>query len=119
MKTLFDHLENIKGKPRHVRKRIAFGSAIGGTSLVALVWLVASLSAGAFAIQGSSFATSAGQGSLQVAGASNMNSGADKNLAGAAAALTNDSSLPARIEIVNVASSSPVQGESERTILPF
>jgi len=131
MKTLFDHLEYVKGKPHHVRKRIAFGVATAGTALVGMVWLVSSLSAGAFAITGSSFAESVGQGSVVTTGSDT--GGGSQNVAGAIAGQVaavsqglfgqGESALagqaPARIEIVNVASSSPAPRQSEQTTIPF
>ena len=61
MKTIFDHIEHVKGKPHHIRKQIAFGVATLGSALVALVWLVSNYTAGTFAITGSNFAMSTGQ----------------------------------------------------------
>ncbi|MFA6415071.1 MAG: hypothetical protein WC217_02305 [Candidatus Paceibacterota bacterium] len=114
MKTIFEHIEYVKGKPHHIRKRIAFAVATGGTMLVALVWLVGSLSTGAFAIGGSSFAES-----TVPATAIEIN-GNNANLAGAAAALTSVSSenAPARIEIIDT-TSAVKQKQAEQVILPF
>src|SRR3989338_848771 len=115
MKTLFDHLEYVKGKPHHVRKRIAFGVATAGTALVGMVWLVSSLSAGAFAVTGSSFAASVGQGAGVTPGSAG--GGGRQTVAGPMAGQAPPASrarfgqgeparagqAPARIEIVNVA----------------
>ncbi len=114
MKNIFEHIEHAKSKPHHVRKQIAFGVATGITSCIALAWFVQGISSNAFAIQGSSFADSVGQGSVVVPGAENR----EDNLAGVAAALRG-TPVPARIEIVDVASSTRNVKQAEQTILPF
>lgn len=118
MKTLFDHLAYVKGKPHHVRKRIAFGMASGGTVLIALVWFASAFSTGEFTLHGSSFAQSTAQGAVVVVGAGNEN----QNLAGAAAALPGGQSVagaPAHIEIVDATSSAPAAKQAEATVIPF
>ena len=44
------HLHALRQKPEHIKKRIAVGSAVGITGLVALVWIVTLASTGAFAL---------------------------------------------------------------------
>ena len=114
MKTIFDHIEHAKGKPHHVRKQIAFGAATSVTAFIALMWFGQSISSNAFAIQGTSFAESTGQETVVVTGAEDRN----QNLAGAAAAFEANSG-PARIEIVDTASSTRKTKQAERTIIPF
>jgi hypothetical protein len=113
MKTIFDHIETVKGKPHHIRKRVAFASAFVGTTFVALIWLIGSLSLGNFAIAGSSFADSVGQGTLVTSGADSTNA----NLAGVGAASV--SNTAAHIEIIDTTSSLSSQKKTEQTILPF
>lgn len=121
MKTIFDHIERIKGKPHHARKRIAFTAAASGAALIGLVWLVGNLSTGAFLIQGSTFADSVGQGSVTAVGSSDGSQG----LAGAAAALpasdqnSTGANEPAHIEIIDTASSTAAQPKAEQTVIPF
>lgn len=114
MKNVFEHIEQVKGKPHHIRKRIAFTAAAAGTAIVALVWLVGSFSLGAFAIQDNSFAESTGQENVIATGSDN----GSLNLAGAVAALPS-TNAPAHIEIINAASSNSGQKKTERTIIPF
>ncbi|MBU6388685.1 hypothetical protein KGQ72_02345 [Patescibacteria group bacterium] len=110
MKNIFEHIEHIKGKPHHIRKRVAFSIAAGVSGLIAFIWLAGSLSTGAFAITGSSFG---GTSPAVTADTANGN----ENLAGAAAALENPSA-PAHIEIIDAASSTrPVK--QEQTVIPF
>jgi hypothetical protein len=114
MRTVFEHIDHIKTKPHHIRKKVAFGAAGAVTGLVAFVWLGTSLATGAFAIQGSNFADSTGQDTP----VETITEDPNDNLAGAAAALPHDNSGPARIEIVNVATTSASK-EPERTTIPF
>jgi len=114
MKTIFEHIENIKGKPHHIRKRVAFAAAAAGTIVITLVWFVGSISTGGFAIQGSTFADSMGQGAELQNTTGNSGSG----VAGAVAALP-DASAPAHIEIIDTASSTRSGKQAEWTILPF
>ncbi len=115
MKTVFAHIEHIKGKPHHVRRQIAFTAAAGGAGLIGLVWLVGSLSFGSFAIQGSSFADSAGQSPVITTDGVSGN----QNLAGASAA-SQDKDAPAHIEIVDTTATAKSSGkQTERTTIPF
>ena len=120
MRTLFEHIEIIKQKPHDTRRQIAFAAAFGCTTLVALVWLVGTVSTGTFAIHGSSFADRAGQGPSLSAQQDSSNA----NLLGAASAAKIEASAPARIDIVNTATSSTFSGKSggpqaEQTVIPF
>ncbi len=116
MKTVFEHIEHVKGKPHHIRKRVAFAAAGSITAVIALVWLAGSLATGAFAIKGSSFADSTGQSPAPVAGADTASAG----LAGAAAALPSvAASAPAHIEIVDTAVASSSKRQAEQTVIPF
>ncbi|KKW44092.1 hypothetical protein A3J11_00245 [Candidatus Kaiserbacteria bacterium RIFCSPLOWO2_02_FULL_55_12] len=112
MKTVFEHIEHVKGKPHHIRKKVAFTAAVVVTAFIALVWLVGSLSLGAFALEGSSFADATEQGKIDVTNTADTTSA----LAGAAAALQKEDA-PARIEIVDTAP--PKQKKAEPTVIPF
>jgi len=116
MKTIFEHVEHIKGKPHHIRKRVAFGAAAFGSVFIGLVWLTTSIGTGAFAIRDSSFADSVGQSGAVTAGSDT--SGSQLAGAGAAAIFSNDASAPAHIEIVDATSSAPKK-QAEQTTIPF
>ena len=45
-----DHIERIKTKPEHVRRRIAFGTSIGITGVVATVWFFTLLFGGTLSL---------------------------------------------------------------------
>lgn len=115
MKTIFQHIEYVKGKPHHVRKQVALATATGITAVVALVWFFGTLSSGTFAIQGSSFADSTSGDSSAVTG---TNGSSDSAIAGAAAAVE-DQSAPAHIEIVDTSSSTSSEKKVEPTVIPF
>lgn len=113
MKNVFEHIEHVKEKPHHIRRRIAAVAATVGSALIAVVWLATSYMTGAFAIQGSSFAMSTAQEDTVA-----TTSAADtQGLAGAAAAF-GDTRAPARIEIVDAAPSAAPK-QAEQTIVPF
>ncbi|MBU6214938.1 hypothetical protein KGM48_03850 [Patescibacteria group bacterium] len=117
MRTIFDHIEHIHGKPHHIRKRITFTAAGAGTILVALVWLIGNISTNRFAIAGSSFADSVGQENVITTGA---NAAGSSLLAGAAAAVPDAVTTTApHIEIIDAGSSVSSQKKVEQTVIPF
>lgn len=108
MKTVFEHIEHVKGKPHHIRKQVAFASAAVGAGAIALFWFIMSISLGSFAISGSSFADASVTEEVTVVDAS--------GLAGAAAAV--DANVPAYIQIVDTTPAAPAK-KPEQTTLPF
>jgi hypothetical protein len=116
MKTVFEHVEYVKGKPHHIRKRVAFTAAACGAGLIALVWLVGSLSMGAFAIKGSNFADSTKQDGVITT--SSDTSASQLAGAGAASVFNKPADVPAHIEIVNTTPTAP-QKQAEQTTIPF
>jgi len=117
MKNVIEHIEYVKGKPHHVRRKVAVTTAAIGSALVALVWLGVSTATGVFAIQGSSYAASTGSdATLETTDSSDTTA-----LAGAAAALppTPSASAPAHIEIVDTTPAPAPQKQADQTILPF
>jgi hypothetical protein len=116
MKNIFEHIEYIKGKPHHIRKKVAFAIAAAVSTFVALVWIGISLATGAFAIQGSNFAMSADQ-SNTIATTSNSS---DQGLAGVgAASALQDASAPAHIEIIDTSVPVSKKNQSDQTVIPF
>lgn len=114
MKTVSQHIEQIKSRPHHVRKRVAFGTAAVITAVIALAWLVGSVSTGVFALKPTSFADSAGQESVVVVG----NENGSTNLAGVAATLSSPDA-PAHIEIVDTTPPKAQTKKAEPTTIPF
>ena len=115
MKNVFEHIEHIKGKPHHIRKRVALGVAAGTSAFIALLWFGVSFATGAFAIQGSDFSMATGQtATVTTVDAS----GNQQNLAGAAGAtVLQPADASAHIEIVDTTPAAPAK--SDPTILPF
>jgi len=117
MKTVFEHVEHIKGKPHHIRKRVAFSVAACGAGVIALVWLAGSIRTNAFAIKGSTFADSVKQEGVIT---TDSDTAATSQLAGAgAASVLQGADAPAHIEIVNTTPEPSKQKQAEQTTLPF
>jgi hypothetical protein len=114
MKTLSHHLAAVRSRPAYQRKQITFALAAGATALVALVWLVASLSSGAFRVAGSSYEESPSERSGAPAGSSGALLGA------AAAALAGTSTAPA-LQVVGQGGAAGGAGApaDTRTVIPF
>src|SRR3989344_3837472 len=121
MKTVSEHIAHVRMQPHHIRKQIVVASAVGGTILIALVWLIGSLSTSAFSIRGdSSFASSISrQGATAVNGDVSVNQNL-AGVAGAAAVLQQDESPPVHIEIIDSTPYTPVSlKKAEQTTIPF
>jgi hypothetical protein len=117
MKSIFHHIRNVKEKPHHVRKRVAFVSAAAGAGIIAFVWLTTSLATGVFALKpDSSFADNASTGAT----ASAPTTGGSEDLAGAgAASAASDANAPAHIEIVDVNPATTSANQAQQTTIPF
>lgn len=116
MKSVFEHIEYVKGKPHHVRRRVALSAAALGSAFIAVIWFVVNSVTGGFAIQGSSFAMNTENQAVATTSAAD-----DSQLAGAAAALPDTgaaASAPAHIEIVDT-TPPPTQKKTDQTVLPF
>lgn len=112
MKRILHHINKVKERPHHVRRRIAMTAAFSGTAVIALAWLAFMLGSGTFAIQGSSFADS-----QQASTGTSVS--ASQGLAGAAAAPVGRADTPARIEIIDARTAATSTRSAEATILPF
>lgn len=117
MKSFFQHIESIRAKPQHVRRRVALGISGGLTGVIALVWFVGSVEAGAFTIPASAFGAAPESASVTVV-QPNLNP-ATTGMAGAAAALPSESAQEgAHIEIVS-APAATTSDTKEQTVIPF
>lgn len=115
MKTVSQHIEHIKSKPHHIRKRVAFGAAAIGTAVIALAWLSVSIGTGAFALKDTSFAQNA-----ENRADSAISKGSDEQFAGVgAASVLKEAGEPARIEIIDASPSKPSGNKAEQTLIPF
>ena len=117
MKTMFEHIEQVKGKPHHIRHQIAFGIAGACTAVIALVWLAGSVGTGVFALKDTSFAQSTGKDAPSIV----SGNAAHEQFAGVGAASTvfQKTSVPAHIEIIDSVSSAASLKKVEQTIIPF
>ena len=117
MRTLFQHIDRVRERPHHVRRRIAFGTAGVAAGAVALVWLGTSLATGAFQIQGSDFAQATG---AEPADTTSGN-GSDTSGVAAAAAASLDTNAPAHLEVVPAAPKASVRSATAPgpAVLPF
>ncbi len=115
MKSISEHIKHIHAKPHHIRKRVAFGIAGGCAGIIGLVWLVGSVSMGAFALKPTSFAQSTEGAPVTVVSADDT--GTDGVAGAAAAPAVQDANTPAHIDIVDVAPTSTPQ--AEQTTIPF
>lgn len=120
MRTVLQHIDRVKERPHHVRRRIAFGTATVLASAIALVWLGTSLATGAFAIQGATFAEA--NGVAPVEAVADAGSGASGVAAVAATAVATETPAPepapAPIEVI------PTKPKASRTssgptVIPF
>jgi hypothetical protein len=114
MKSITHHINTVRSQPHHIRKRVAFGSAFVLTALIGLIWVGTSLSSGAFAVHGSSFAQATGSEKSAIAATGSSNAG----LAASAAALGASAAAPVGIQIVDAPKPS-VATTTEATIIPF
>ncbi len=109
MQVIFDSIENVKAKPHHVRRQVAFTIAAGVAGIIGLVWLAGSLAMGSFAIQPGSFADAG----LSQDGSPVVSS---SQVAGVAAAGARDESTDT-IVVVD-APKAPLK-TAEQTVIPF
>lgn len=115
MKTIFHHIERAKGKPHHVRRRLALGSAAGIAGFVGLVWFTHQAVTNGFAIQPNNFAETAHKSAAVVV----YDPSTAAQVAAGAAALP--ARAPAHVEVVtaDATSSAPSTPAKEETIIPF
>lgn len=113
MKIILKHIEQARGKPHHIRRQIAFGTAAACTSVVALVWFVGTVRSGTLALNANSSSQNVGNGGIVVDASGNEN-----QLAGAAAAIP-ISQTQAHIEIIDSAPSTSSGKKVEQTTIPF
>lgn len=110
---MIEFIEQLRGKPHHVRHRIAVGTATGVASVIALGWVAVIIASHPFS--GSQFYANA-PGSATVAAVTQTKSGW-QDLLGAVGAAGSAGSQPG-ITVVTTQSSTTVS-TSTPTVLPF
>lgn len=120
---MIDFIKRLQAKPLHVRERIAYGTAAGVTSIVALVWFTTSLmTTGMLAPELSSTAYFNLRHEASATVVDHASNPASGYLAGAAgASLGAKQSSKAHLQIVDVSRSSTLVASStpKKTVLPF
>jgi hypothetical protein len=116
------HINRLKERPSHVRERVAVGVAGGITGLVALAWMVAMTTSGAFILAPSRVAESAlGTGS-DVRAAVAENTSNVSQLIGAAGAAFGATTTDPALTIVNLRTTSTADESAARagdTVINF
>lgn len=119
MKTAAQHIEYIRSKPHHVRKRIVFVASSVITGFIAFIWIVTGLVTDSFAVKQSSFADATGGSDTGVAVVQVNANRQGLAAVGAAVIPQSTNSAPAQIEVVNsVPVVSPID-QSNKTVIPF
>ncbi len=79
-----DYIERLRAKPEHVRRRIALGTSVGVTGVIAFFWAVALIFGNTLSIEpsGSAQGTLAANGSGTVNGVDSTEGGPGSNVAG-------------------------------------
>jgi|CXWL01.1.fsa_nt_gi hypothetical protein len=112
------HIQHLKEKPEHVRRRIAVGTSAGVTVIVALVWMVTLSSSGVLALKNAPTSESE-----NVAESARSAKEGITSLLGAVGAAPGESTSPALSIIDNGASSTLDQKQnqpsSNATVIPF
>lgn len=112
--SLLDHLEHLRAKPEHIRKRIAFFTASGVTLAVALLWMVSFTMSDTLALDSQGVPTNL----------STVNEGTRQDfstLLGAANAFQSAVEEGPGVEVVETNASSTIEEQTpeERTVIPF
>jgi hypothetical protein len=127
---MLDFIERLRAKPEHVRRRVAVGTAVGVSSVVAVVWLFTLVLSGTLILGASpvSNTTLAQTSGGQVSGAVTQTKSAFSQLVGAAdAAFTGGASTTPALTIEDPATttapindSGPTAGSGgSQTQIPF
>lgn len=119
MATLTHHVNKLKEKPSHIRERVALGLSGGVTALVAIGWMVAMSSSGAFSLATQSVAETVRPPEEVTKGIADSGS-SFKNLMGAAGAAFGGGEAPPDIAVVDTRASSTLEtSNSNATVIPF
>ncbi len=117
---MLDFIERLKAKPHHVRQRIAMGTSVGVTGVVAAGWLLTLVFSGHLTLN-SAPASTGGTGS-DVSTAVSQTSTSFNQLLGAAG-LATATTAPASLTIVDApapdSSPKPERNSQGQTVIPF
>lgn len=113
------HINKLKEQPSHVRERIALGVSGGITAFVAVGWMVAMSSSGAFSLATDSVAETVRPPADVAQDLAQSQKGLTSLLGAAGAAFTGTSS-PAEVTVVDARASTTLEAaNSDATVIPF
>lgn len=120
MASLTHHVNKLKEQPSHVRERVVLGVSGGITVFVAVGWMMAMSSSGAFSLATNSIAESVRPPESVTSSVTQTGEGLSSLLGAASAALGNPSQASA-ITVVETHTSSTLENQpaSSSTSLPF
>ncbi len=106
-----DFIERLRAHPEHIRHRIAMGTTVGFTGLVAIVWFGTLVTSGSLALNLAAPGTAPANATGNVHTAANETQSHLKQLLGAVGAIQSGSSTPA-LAPVGVSASPAVSSDS-------
>ncbi len=113
------HIHRLRQQPSHVRERVAFGISGGITGVVALGWLVAMSSSGAFSLTAKTVAESVAP-PAEVKQTFSEGTKGFNSLLGAAGATLTGSDPSAAVQVIETRSSSTLDASTtDATVIPF
>jgi hypothetical protein len=121
------HLDNLKARPEHVRRRVAIGASAGVTGLIAVIWLAAHAATGTFALSTPGSRTTAGGAPDEASAPSEVTNarGEFSQLLGAVGESFGATSTKPGLSIVDGDTTSTIrpansqQDQSDATSIPF
>ena len=119
MAAVSEHLERLRAKPHHERRRIALGSSLAITALVAVGWVGGLASSPSLALKDRE------DGDLGMQGALTDTRGSFSELVGAAGAAFGATSTPAQVTVVDTKARSTLDApranhnDTRETVIPF
>lgn len=117
MKGIRHHVEKVRAKPHHVRKRVTLVAAGAIAGLIGAGWFGGSLAVGAFELHPTSFEQALAPQQPSFATTTTADS---SNLAGAAAAFSQQQqSEPAHIVIISAPATTTAAATTTQTTIPF
>ncbi len=130
--SVIDYVGRLRTKPEHVRRRIALGTAVGTTAVVAAVWLLLVVTSGALSINPAPSNTTVAQGdnsNTQVEQVTTQTKNGFQNLLGAVGFANTTTSTTPGLTIVDSPSSSQTSPAASaanqspsggsQTVIPF
>lgn len=121
MASLTHHVNRLKEQPSHIRERVVLGVSGGITALVAVGWVMAMSSSGAFSLATKSVAESVRPPESVTQSVAQSSNGLSALLGAAGAAFGGDPTAASAITVVETKASSTLEEKaaSSATSIPF